>query len=125
MEINVNILVLNFEITGGPICYRINGSCVEGCITSGNFSDDKCTECKDGYYNRTGGCTELCPENCDGICDKDNGFCHGCKSGYFAKVIANKLQANAMNAITLIIKIYPMIKDALDALIIVLNVHIF
>jgi hypothetical protein len=44
---------------------------------------------------------------------------------HFAKVIANKLQANAMNAITLIIKIYPMIKDALDALIIVLNVHIF
>ena len=71
------------KITGGPICYRINGSCVEGCITSGNFSDDKCTECTDGYYNRTGGCTELCPENCDGICDKDNGFCHGCKSGFY------------------------------------------
>ena len=65
-----------------PICNRINGSCH---CSSDHFSDDQCTECKDGYYNSSEGCIRECSYNCkEGeICNKDNGHCNNCKYGFW------------------------------------------
>ena len=68
------------------ICKRDNGFCEEGCIETGNFTNDQCIECADYYYPRDKGCTTQCSSHCqDEPCDKNNGHCNECDVSYWGE----------------------------------------
>ena len=66
------------------ICNRTDGSCFEGCLNSGHFSDEQCTKCEDKYYPTSEGCIYQCSSNCkDEYCNKEDGHCNECNEGYY------------------------------------------
>ena len=69
------------------ICERDTGKCHFGCNVSGNFSDEYCRTCQQGYYPDDKGCNKECSDNCDDklYCSTKDGSCDGCKIGYYGK----------------------------------------
>ncbi|XP_067678260.1 multiple epidermal growth factor-like domains protein 6 [Haliotis asinina] len=50
-------------------------ACQYGCMTS------ECAECLDGFFGEV--CDKICPQNCDGTCNKTTGQCnHSCKKNW-------------------------------------------
>ena len=73
------------EIKENIVCKRDDGTCNEGCVDIGNFSDPQCTDCIDGYYPRDEGCTTPCSTHCLDKCDTDDGSCTECFVPYYGE----------------------------------------
>ena len=66
---------------GKPICDE-KGFCEE-CVGPGNFSDNRCIDCKEGFYPKDKGCTTQCSPHCLFVCDQEDGHCTECEVSYW------------------------------------------
>jgi hypothetical protein len=69
------------------ICNRDSGSCYYGCVSTGNFSDEKCENCEQGFYPIEDGCNLECSDNCEDKlgCRQEDGSCTACKIGFWGE----------------------------------------
>ena len=92
---NLNCSKFCKENDGNYICDRKTAICYNGCTFPGNFTDNKCNKCEQGFFPISKGCTEQCSENCDDItsCKEEDGSCGSCKLGFWGNNCNNECGA--------------------------------